>query len=146
MIRQRLQTCVVTILLGVVAATAGCTGDGTSADARDQKNSRLGFLVKLHTYAIKQLRHPPRSECEFKEFVAKQDASMFERMNVASADELFVSDRDGKPYVVIYGKPPVGAVGIVAYESEGVDGVREVGFDTGDVLSMTAEEFAKTGL
>ena len=36
-------------------------------------------------------------------------------------DDLFVSPRDGKPYVVVYGGGPGAMPEIVAYEQEGIE-------------------------
>ena len=63
---------------------------------------------------------------------------------VSSTDELFISERDEQPLVIIYGKTPTGvAPGVVAYEKLGVDGVRQVGFKIGQVEEADAARFAE---
>ena len=53
---------------------------------------------------------------------------------VTAVDELFVSDRDGQPLVVTYGKYPAGMnARIVVYEKNGADGKRFVGYNSGAV-------------
>ena len=127
--------------------TCGCNGaGGGSAGAVDVQHSHVYYLVQLYVHALRDQGRPPQSEDEFKQYIAKQDSAMLERMNVATADELFVSERDGKPIVVLYGKRRGPAAEVVAYEAEGVDGTRLVAKATGQVQVMSAEEFAATGL
>ncbi|HEX6961513.1 MAG TPA: hypothetical protein VF175_06575 [Lacipirellula sp.] len=77
-----------------------------------------------------QTGRPPADEAQFKSFIS-QNGAILERMGVASADDLFVSERDSQPFVVIYGKHPQGmATTVVAYESQGVDGKRLIGHST----------------
>jgi hypothetical protein len=97
----------------------------------------------LHASAGRTLGHAPKSEEEFKEFIKGIGAESLERMHVKSIDDLFISPRDGKPYVVIYGKSPTG---VLVYESEGVDGLREVGFQTGQTKQLNNEQFNALGL
>jgi hypothetical protein len=55
-----------------------------------------------------------------------------EKLRVDSIDELFVSERDGQPLVVVYGSPPAGS-DVVVYEHTGVNGKRLVGHRIGMV-------------
>jgi hypothetical protein len=76
----------------------------------------------------------PANEKEFKRFIVEKGTHLLERAGVASVDELFISERDGQPFVVIYGKYPPGmASKIVAYEQDGVVGKRQVGYSAGAV-------------
>jgi hypothetical protein len=57
---------------------------------------------------------------------------------------LFISDRDSKSYRIFYGPPPEGvASGIVAFEQEGVDGHRYIGYSLGMVEEADEARFNK---
>ena len=67
-------------------------------------------------------------------FIAENGSQVLERSGVKAVDELFVSDRDGQPLVVTYGKYPAGMnAKIVVYEKNGADGKRFVGYNSGAV-------------
>ena len=85
---------------------------------------------------------PPANEMEFKRFIAEKGAPMLERAGMANLDELFVSERDGQPFVVIYGKYPPGMTSrIAAYEQNGVGGKRQVGYSAGAVEQIDETRF-----
>lgn len=103
---------------------AGCGG---SAPAGSQKSHVKG-LSALYVKAAFDLSRNPANEQEFKAALAKAPINL-DPLGVSSIDELFTSDRDGQPLVVLYGPTPKGVdPGVVAYEQEGVDGKRLVGF------------------
>jgi hypothetical protein len=66
---------------------------------------------------------------------------------ITEIDKLFVSSRDNKPYVVIYGTMPggqgPGGAPVVAYEKEGVKGKRFVASALGAVVEVEEAEFRK---
>jgi hypothetical protein len=136
---------IATLLVSLVLAN-GC-GPGVDADARRTQNSRLRDVISMYVYSMRTLGRPPRDEAEFKEFINKQGGKVLEKSGVSSADELLVSEHDGKPLVVLYQKPTSGkAAGIIAYEAEGVDGVRDVGYELGNIVEMNEEQFSELGL
>ncbi|HEX2473540.1 MAG TPA: hypothetical protein VHK01_02270, partial [Lacipirellulaceae bacterium] len=62
---------------------------------------------------------------------------------VSNLEELFISERDGEPYVIFYGQRPAGvAADVVAYERTGVDGKRFVGDSVGGVGEVDEQAFA----
>ena len=82
------------------------------------------------------------SEVEFKKYLASQKGKMLDVLKVENPDELFVSERDGQPYVVGYGPTATGKPrDVVAYEKEGVDGKRMVGYSTGVVVELDEQQF-----
>lgn len=83
----------------------------------------------------------PEDEAEFKATIAKGNPSL-DALKVSSLDELFVSERDGQPLVVVYGKAPAGS-DLVVYEQTGVDGLRQVGHRIGMVEEVDASKFAE---
>lgn len=64
-------------------------------------------------------------------------------LDIRSIDELFVSDRDRRPIIVVYGKDGNQAPQIVAYEQNGANGIRLVGNRSGQVVEADAAQFAK---
>jgi len=79
----------------------------------------------------------PPNEKAFKEFIRGVDDHTTRAINFdrAEVDKLFVSPRDGKPYVVRYAVKlgdPRNPVPII-HEQDGAGGKREVGFSYGRV-------------
>lgn len=137
---------VVATLLAGLLLEGGC-GPSSGTDARRMQSSRLRDVISLYVYAGRALGRPLRDEAEFKEFINKQGSKVMEKAGVNSADELLVSERDGKPFVVLYKKPANdNAAGVVAYEAEGVDGVRDVGYELGNIKEMDEDQFRELGL
>lgn len=133
-------------LCGLVAlmllALCGC-GGAASGDAAGQ-TSHLRTLVALYAYATSQLRHEPKSEAEFKEFIAQSGGPVLQRLELTSPDALFVSERDGQPFAVVYAPRPAGVDReVVAYEQTGVDGRRLVGFKLGEIKELDAAGLAQ---
>jgi hypothetical protein len=57
-------------------------------------------------------------------------------------DELFVSDRDGQPFVIKYGQSGgVMSKLPVVFEKEGKDGVRQVAYTNGQVEEVDAAKY-----
>ena len=129
--------------LFVVATLVGC-GSGQTETARQQESSHLRALIGLHRYATTQLGHRPTSEGEFKEFISNRAQAMLETLKVQNVDELFISERDNEPFVVMYGQQPPGvAPDVVAFERTGVDGKRLVGFGLGMIQEVGEEKFSE---
>ena len=128
------------LIVAAVGGLSGCGGGGTAASGSHVP--RLRMLVSLHTMARTTTGRPPASEEDFKKFVAANGAPVVARAGVASADELFVSERDGQPFVIVYGARPKGMHSdVVAYEQQGVDGKRQVGFGVGMVETVDDARF-----
>jgi hypothetical protein len=124
----------------------GCAGSATSVN-QQQEELKLRGLLNLYAYAGRELGHSPHNEEEFKKFVQEKGGDVVSRLKLASVDDLFVSSRDGKPYVVQYAPPKSQTAGeVVAYEAEGANGKRLVCYETGEVRELNSEEFAALGL
>ena len=141
MIRRHFHLAPVVLLIALGVSTLGC--GGTSSTAGPQ-GSDLRGLVSLYTSATRQTGQPPRSEEELKQFATDQGPQLLERLKVDSVDAIFISPRDGQPYVVMYG--PKNTSGVIAYEAQGVNGIRQVGDPTGRIRNMNEEQFAELGL
>jgi hypothetical protein len=103
--------------------------------------SHVRLLTNLYAKASNALGRNPRDQEEFKRAIASSGVPL-ENLRVQSIDELFVSDRDGQPLTVVYG-PPKGESDVVVYETQGVDGLRQVGHKIGMVEEVDATRFAE---
>jgi len=134
--------------LGLVTFCAFLVGCSSHQANLEQEQSNLKPLATLYGRFIGQHRgQPPANETQFKQFINSGGKDLLSSFNVSSADELFVSSRDGKPYVVLYGpeaaKGPPGPAGspVVAYEQEGVGGKRFVASSMGAVEEVDEARF-----
>lgn len=133
-------------LLLLATVLVGCTSQEVKR-TQEAENSHLRWLLRLYALASDQAQgRPPKSEESFKQFISGMDAGARDRLlagaGVSSTDELFVSERDGQPYVIIYGKPARKMDGgIVAYEQQGVNGLRFVGRRVGAVEEVDDQQF-----
>jgi hypothetical protein len=127
-------------IMVTLLAASGC---GASSEVRSKEVSHVRAITALYQQAAVKLNRNPANKQEFKTGIAQSqiDPQVF---GVGSTDELFVSERDGKPLVIIYGTPPKGiARELIVYEQEGVEGVRRVGFKLGKVEDADAARFAE---
>jgi hypothetical protein len=99
-------------------------------------------VISLYNMSRSDTGRPPANEEEFRAFISSKGAAAVERLELKSADEILISERDGKPFVVVYGRPQKGMdPDIIAYEQEGVDGKRQVGRGTGLVELVDDAQF-----
>jgi hypothetical protein len=124
-------------MLFFIAASAGCRGENENAIKRETSHVRL--LTTLHALATSKLGHTPRDMREFKQTIAKLSVTT-EKLRVESIDELFVSERDGQPLVVVYGSTSP-ASDVVVYEQTGLNGKRQVGHRIGMVEEVDEAQF-----
>ena len=126
---HRLQHATVLVLLLIVSGCGGRTRAPTATEGR-----RIGAIVTTHNMMERATGRLPPNEQDFKKFIAANGSQALERSGVTAVDELFVSDRDGQPLVVTYGKYPTSMnAKIVVYEKNGADGKRFVGYNSGAV-------------
>ncbi len=133
------------LALGLVVACWGCGSIGEPN--RAQEDSGLKPLAIFYgRYVAQHQGQPPKDEAEFKAYLKEpQNAEQLkDTFNFTDIDAIFISSRDKKPYVVIYGpvsgQGPAGAP-VVAYEQEGVAGKRFVASNMGAVEEVDAERF-----
>ena len=128
--------------IALAATLGGCSK--TPSTVGKPEVSRLRPLAVLYASAASALHHPPQNEAEFKKYIASQKGKMLDVLKVEDPDAIFVSERDGQPYVVKYvaagGKIP----DVVAYEKVGVGGKRMVGFATGVVADLDEAQFRES--
>jgi|SRR4051812_11345834 hypothetical protein len=128
------------LLLFVLVSVGGCAGKSPD---RAKEISHVRALTTLYFRAASTLGKNPANEQEFKDVIAK-DKPDLKVLGVSSSDELFTSDRDGQPIVILYGAAQKGGPGgVVAYEQNGKEGKRLVGFKNGQVEEIDDARFAK---
>jgi hypothetical protein len=125
------------VLFAVAALISGC---GESDEVEQQSNLRA-----IAAYYSQFLAHHrgqlPANEEEFKKFIQAKGGEALAYKGL-SVDELFVSSRDGKPFVVRYrGDKSWPARDLVAYEQEGRDGTRHGATSIGGYAVISDEEF-----
>ncbi len=129
----------------VVGAIGGC--GGAKRQAREISESNLKPLAILYGQYISQHRgQPPGNEAQFKAFIKSLPPARLAALTEnRDADGLFLSPRDGKPYVVLYGRSKgaadPGAARVVAYEQEGSGGKRLVANSMGAIDEVDETAF-----
>jgi hypothetical protein len=133
------------VLLALVTVFTGC--GQTQTGSHETEGSSLKPLGIYYGRFIGQHRgQPPKDEAEFKAFLTTVTPDELKSHNVGSVDEMFVSKRDGQPYVVVYGattNPAIGQGGapVIAYEKQGVGGKRYVATSMGAVEEVDEARF-----
>ena len=129
-------TCVVCAALLIVT---GCGEEKPAPTA-----SRLATIGKVY----EQFRYAhrgtvPKDRAEFVSFIEEQGDWLLEEAQADSVDELFVSERDGQPLVILYGKDrkQLNGMQVVVHETKGVDGRIMVGYASGDSELVYEEAF-----
>jgi hypothetical protein len=138
----RLGSAVVGMLMLVILA--GCTSPAAKQTS-NAENSHLRWLLKVRTHALSQGK-PLKSKEDYKSYIQSLSPELRDRViqgsGVSDVDELFVSERDGQPYVLFYGPPPAGVgADVVGYEQKGMDGKRYVGYSLGVVSEADEQRF-----
>ena len=126
------------LAIGVLlAGLAGCGGDPTAKEVAALNQSNIQRVANLYTaFQTYKAGRGPKSEAEFKDFIANFDADRLKMMGINPADlgGLFTSERDGKAFRVRYnvggGR---GSVDAVVFEQDGQAGKKQIGFTTGKV-------------
>ncbi len=121
----------------------GCSGRG---DNIERENSTLKPLVIAYGQYIASHRGtPPANEEEFRAHLNASWDQIKEFQQVKSVDELFISNRDKQPYVVLYGvvtgPPGPGGQPVIAYEKVGVGGKRFIASSLGAVDEVDEAKF-----
>jgi hypothetical protein len=127
-------------LLALLLAWTFIVGCGGSEQVEEESNLR-SLAAYYSQYQAHHRGNLPASEKDFKDFI-RADLGASEPQAAASVDDLFISNRDGKPFVIKYrGDKSWSLPGLVAYEQEGHDGTRHVATSVGGYAAMSEEEF-----
>jgi hypothetical protein len=135
------------VVLAVVVSLVGCR-QKSGPIAQEQVN--LAWLGQMYAkYASQNNGAPPKTIDDFQKFVEqKTNAERLANLKVASANELFISPRDSKPFtMVVYDKLPTMKAGeqppVVLYESEGKSGRRAIALLGGVTRTVDEAEVQK---
>ena len=130
-----------------VAFLNGCGGPSDPQDALAKANeTNLQRLSNLYlAYQTANNWIGPADEAKFKGFLKTLTPEKLTRIGIdpASIDQIFVSERDGKPFTIRYSVVGnmMGSREPVVFEAEGVDGQRMVGFLDMTVRGVGSEEY-----
>ncbi len=128
---------------GLILAS-GC-GPSQSQSAPRESSNLKPLALLYGRYLGAHQGNPPPNEAALKSFIQSLPPEQLSSMRATDVDKLFVSSRDGQPYVVVYGKttgpPGTGGAPIIAYEQTGVDGKRFVASSLGAVDEVDETRF-----
>lgn len=131
-------------MVGLVAILSGCTQPG---NVEEQISTLKPLAILYGQFPGRHGGKPPANETEFKAYVQEAAPELLKQFGVKDAESLFISARDQKPYVILYGPltGPPGPAGqpVFAYEQEGVDGKRLVASSLGAVQEVDEAEFKR---
>jgi hypothetical protein len=115
---------------------AGCT---KPVSREDEQTNDLNNIARAYGIIVNDSHRPPRGVEELKTLLS----GLHKADMVPDPEEIFVSSRDGQPYVIIYGANlgTVSSPEILAYEKKGADGKRYVLLMSRDVRQLTDQEF-----
>ncbi len=122
------------VLMAAAAAPIGCSPASKSGVG---EIPHIKLLASFYNRAARDLGRYPKNEQELKQTIGKMDLNL-EAMKLASVDELYVSERDGEPLVIV---SPPNAKGVILYEKTGVDGTRLVALSEGNVQEVDEARF-----
>jgi hypothetical protein len=129
----------------IIALLVTCTlADGCSSGSEPyNEESNLRALAAYYSqYSAANRGQTPPNEKAFKEYIKAQRTARGLSASDADVDEFFVSNRDGKPFVIRYRSDEAWPHGeLVAYEQEGAGGTRHVATALGGYEEMTEEQF-----
>jgi hypothetical protein len=122
------------LVITVAVLMAGCTS--APAPQIDGTHKRLAVLSGAYLTACRELGHPPHGFDELKPYFP----ATTEDLEAQSK-----SERDGRPFVVLWGYDPRGPqekTWVIAYEEVGVNGKRYVADIMQSVVEVPAADFA----
>ncbi len=130
---------VVSLLLLFVAVAFGC-GERDSTSKLHETNLRV-VAVLYSQFVSAHGGEIPRDEDDFSTFVQSLGPGVLERAGFSGLNELLLSRRDGKPYVIHYNSVDWKLNHVIAYEQEGAGGTRCIASDLGAVSEITEQQF-----
>lgn len=130
-------------LLCVIGCGKGDDSASMIADLNSNNAKRLGNLYSLYQNLNKF--QGPKDEAELKEFIKTQSPARLKKagIDINNVDELFISERDGKPFKIRWGLATRvrGPSQPVVFEAEGVEGKRQVGFTASKMQEVDSAEY-----
>jgi hypothetical protein len=131
-------------VIGLACMAASGCGSQKKSLAREQ--SGLKKLTVVYGRYLSQHRgRPPGDEAEFKKYVQSLRPADLKSFGIDDPSRIFISDRDDKPYIIIYGEPKgppgPGGAAVFAYEQEGKAGKRWVASSIGAIEEVDEARF-----
>lgn len=139
-------TCTLLVFLVFALFGSGCSQSDPASRIGEMNDTRIKQLANLYmAHQTRNGSNGPKDEAAFKSFIQNGMAPhRLEMMRVdpAKVDDLFVSQRDGQPFVVKYGQ----SGGImskipVVFEKDGKNGTRQVAFTNGQVEDVDGARY-----
>lgn len=142
--RRWLALLLVAIGLLVAPWSVGCSRPSEVPQTESEIHLKA-FAVLYGRYVGSHRGQTPPSEADFKKYIQGLPKEQLDALKVTAVDSLFVSPRDGQPYVVKYkiALPPPGPQGapLIAHEQTGQGGKRYVANSLGDVQLVDESKF-----
>jgi len=131
----------------VLAVASGCGKSEVQASEGEKRIRALGMMYLRYSSSNVGRK---QSVDQLKVFIQKVPANELEPFGVQTSDidSLFVSPRDGQPYVIRFGTPltppsPNAPAAVVIYEATGENGKRWTFDAIGGVAELDETAFAK---
>ena len=129
----------------LVVSFVGCPGPDV---ATEQASTLKPLAVIYGKYVGEHAGQPPANEADFKAYAQSPSAKpILDANGIKDVESLFTSNRDKKPYVVLYGRltgpNAVSGQPVFAYEQEGVGGKRYVATSLGSIQEVDEAEFKR---
>jgi hypothetical protein len=129
------------LMIALLVCGAMPTGCATREGDVQQTNLR-GLAAYYSQYQAKNRGQLPANEKALKEFIAADLSAAGAPASADKIDAIFVSNRDGKPFIIRYGGDKAWQYpDLMAYEQEGRNGMRHVGYTLGGVEALSEEQF-----
>ena len=134
-------------MAGILLLCLGC-GPAGESNRQAEESCRKPIAIFYARFIPQHQGKPPKDEAEFKAFLKEplNAEELQKSFNVSDIDAMFVSTRDKKPFVVIYGptsgEGPAGQP-VIAYEQEGVNGKRFVASKMGAIEEVDSAAFSR---
>jgi hypothetical protein len=131
--------------LGLIALAvlAGCGADPLASKTAQ----RLKGIAEIYlSYAAAKSGGGPESEAVFKKYMKSVDAIQLEmaKIDPKAIDDVFVSERDKQPFVIVYGLSITRISGdskeVLAYEKTGENGKHLLSYINGKVDHVSADQ------
>ena len=124
------------LLSSLLVGCVSCTQNEVVTHIQED-HARLQSIATIYAYACRDLGRPPKNTDELKPTFAKA--------GLEDVREYFLSTRDGKPYVIIWGvdleQKYRGSKLLLAYEQEGLEGRRLAIACNHTLAELTQDEF-----
>jgi hypothetical protein len=126
------------VALLALTCTSGCSESTVPNDDDGEKLRQLTILYAQ--FAVTNEDTGPADEAEFKQFISQRPGEI-------DIEPMFMSERDGQPFVILYGKKLTNSYGssgppdVVIYEEVGVGGKRYLGAAGGEVGIVDEAKF-----